>query len=62
MGKGGAGLSVIRVRAFTDLGLVRKRNEDCVLVAGWLSQTRDGSLVTMDFTPTTPFVLSLIHI
>ena len=59
MGKGGAGLSVIRVRAFTDLGLVRKRNEDCVLVAGWLSQTRDGSLVTMDFTPTTPFVCAV---
>ena len=49
----------IRVRAFTDLGLVRKRNEDCVLVAGWLSQARDGSLVTMDFAPTTPFVCAV---
>ncbi len=49
----------IRVRAFTDLGLVRKRNEDAVLVAGWLSQARDGSLVTMDFAPFTPFVCAV---
>lgn len=49
----------IRVRAFTDLGLMRKRNEDCVLVAGWLSQTRDGLLVTMDFAPTVPFVCAV---
>jgi PPM family protein phosphatase len=41
------------------VGLVRKRNEDCVLVAGWLSQSRDGSLVTMDFALTTPFVCAV---
>lgn len=52
-------MTSIRVRAFTDLGLVRKRNEDSVLVAGWLSQTRDGSLVTMEFAPFTPFVCAV---
>lgn len=50
---------MIRVRAFTDVGLVRKRNEDCVLVAGWLSQAREGALVTMDFAPTVPFVCAV---
>lgn len=52
-------MTAIRVRAFTDVGLVRKRNEDCVLVAGWLSQSREGSLVTMDFVPKTPFVCAV---
>lgn len=52
-------MTSIRVRAFTDLGLVRKRNEDSVLVAGWSSQTRDGSLVTMEFAPFTPFVCAV---
>lgn len=41
--EGWCGLSVINVRAFTDVGLVRKRNEDAILVAGWLKQTREGS-------------------
>jgi protein phosphatase len=50
---------VINVRAFTDVGLVRKRNEDAILVAGWLSQTREGSLVAMDFAPTAPFVCAV---
>jgi len=50
---------MIRVRAFTDVGLVRKRNEDCVLVAGWLSQAREGSLGTMDFVPKSPFVCAV---
>jgi protein phosphatase len=50
---------VINVRAFTDVGLVRKRNEDAILVAGWLSQTREGSLVTMDFAPAAPFVCAV---
>ena len=57
--KGWCGLSVINVRAFTDLGLVRKRNEDAILVAGWLSQTREGSLVTMDFAPAAPFTCAV---
>jgi serine/threonine protein phosphatase PrpC len=52
-------MTAIRVHAFTDVGLVRKRNEDCVLVAGWLSQVREGSLVTMDFAPTVPFVCAV---
>jgi len=50
---------MIRVHAFTDVGLVRKRNEDCVLVGGWLSQVREGSLVTMDFAPRLPFVCAV---
>ncbi|WP_284236134.1 PP2C family protein-serine/threonine phosphatase [Mycobacterium antarcticum] len=50
---------MINVRAFTDVGLVRKRNEDAILVAGWLKQTREGSLVTMDFALSTPFVCAV---
>ncbi len=50
---------MINVRAFTDVGLVRKRNEDAILVAGWLSQTREGTLVTMDFAPAVPFVCAV---
>jgi serine/threonine protein phosphatase PrpC len=57
--EGWCGLSVINVRAFSDVGLVRKRNEDAILVAGWLSQTREGSLVAMDFAPTVPFVCAV---
>ncbi|MDT5071068.1 MAG: family protein phosphatase [Mycobacterium sp.] len=52
-------MSVINVRAFTDVGLARKRNEDAILVAGWLSQTREGSLVAMDFAPSAPFVCAV---
>ena len=52
-------MTAIRVRAFTDVGLVRRRNEDCVLVGGWLNQAREGSLVTMDFAPRTPFVCAV---
>jgi protein phosphatase len=47
------------VRAFTDVGLRRRRNEDAVLVAGWLCQTHDGSLATFDFTPAPPFVCAV---
>ena len=50
---------MINVRAFTDVGLLRKRNEDAILVAGWLSQTREGSLVTMDFAPSAPFMCAV---
>lgn len=51
--------AVLRVRAFTDVGLRRKRNEDAVLVGGWVTQTHDGSLVTMEFEPTLPFVCAV---
>jgi serine/threonine protein phosphatase PrpC len=44
------------VHAFTDVGLRRTRNEDAVLVAGWVSQSHDGALVAMDFAPRAPFV------
>ncbi|HET7742932.1 MAG TPA: protein phosphatase 2C domain-containing protein [Mycobacterium sp.] len=47
------------VRAFTDVGLRRRRNEDAVLVAGWLCQTHDGSLATFEFAPTPPFVCAV---
>jgi protein phosphatase len=47
------------VRAFTDVGLRRRRNEDAVLVAGWLCQTHDGSLATFEFTPAPPFVCAV---
>ena len=49
----------INVRAFTDVGLRRKRNEDAVMVAGWICQNREGSLVAMDFEPTFPFVCAV---
>lgn len=52
-------MSVINVRAFTDVGLVRKRNEDAILVAGWFSQAHEGSLVALDFAPTAPFVCAV---
>lgn len=47
------------VRAFSDVGLRRRRNEDAVLVGGWSAQTHDGSLVTMHFTPAPPFVCAV---
>ncbi len=47
------------VRAFTDVGLRRKRNEDAVLVGGWQCQMYDGSLATMDFSPDPPFVCAV---
>jgi PPM family protein phosphatase len=46
----------LRVHAFTDVGLRRTRNEDAVLVAGWVCQAHDGALATMDFAPRAPFV------
>jgi protein phosphatase len=49
-------VSRLRVVAFTDVGLRRKRNEDAVLVAGWLCQTHEGAVVAMDFERTDPFV------
>jgi protein phosphatase len=47
------------VRAFSDVGLRRKRNEDAVLVSGWLCQTHDGTVVTMQFHPASPFVCAV---
>jgi serine/threonine protein phosphatase PrpC len=47
------------VRAFTDVGLRRKRNEDALLVSGWLCQTHDGTVVTMEFRPAPPFVCAV---
>jgi PPM family protein phosphatase len=47
------------VRAFTDVGLRRRRNEDAVMVGGWTCQTHDGTVVTMDFAPAPPFVCAV---
>jgi protein phosphatase len=47
------------VRALTDVGLRRRRNEDAVLVAGWLCQTHDGSLATFEISPAPPFVCAV---
>jgi serine/threonine protein phosphatase PrpC len=49
----------ISVRAFSDVGLRRKRNEDSVMVGGWVAQSHDGNLVTMDFEPAFPFVCAV---
>lgn len=52
-------MTQIRVHAFTDTGLRRSRNEDAVLVNGWLCQTQTGSLVRMQFPMTSPFVCAV---
>lgn len=49
----------VSVRAFTDTGLRRKRNEDAVLVNGWVSQTHNGVLTEMRMQPGTPFVCAV---
>ena len=47
------------MRAFTDTGLRRKRNEDAVLVNGWVSQTHNGVLTEMRMAPGSPFVCAV---
>jgi PPM family protein phosphatase len=47
------------MRAFTDVGLRRKRNEDAVLVSGWVSQTHNGVLTEMRMQPGSPFVCAV---
>lgn len=47
------------MRAFTDTGLRRKRNEDAVMVGGWVSQTHNGVLVDMRMQPGFPFVCAV---
>ncbi|MDH6244836.1 protein phosphatase 2C domain-containing protein [Mycobacterium sp. OTB74] len=49
----------VSVRAFTDTGLRRKRNEDAVMVGGWVSQTHNGVLVEMRMQPGAPFVCAV---
>lgn len=49
----------IKVHAFTDVGLRRSRNEDAVLVGGWLCQTHTGALAAMEFPATSPFVCAV---
>lgn len=49
----------VNVRAFTDTGLRRKRNEDAVMVGGWVSQTHNGVLVDMRMQPGFPFVCAV---
>jgi protein phosphatase len=56
---GGGARARFTVHAFTDVGLRRRRNEDAVLVGGWLCQTHDGALVTMEFAPAPPFVCAV---
>lgn len=44
----------VQVAAGTHVGLVRERNEDCLLLDGWVSQARDtvrGTLLTVDDPP-----------
>jgi serine/threonine protein phosphatase PrpC len=49
----------VSVRAFTDTGLRRKRNEDAVLVNGWVSQTHNGVLAEIRMQPGSPFVCAV---
>lgn len=49
----------VGVRAFTDVGLRRKRNEDAVLVGGWVSQSHNGVLTDMRMQPGSPFVCAV---
>lgn len=52
-------MTAISVTAFTDTGLTRSRNEDAVLVGGWLCQTTVGSVVTITFADNAPFVTAV---
>lgn len=52
-------MTTIGATAFTDRGLVRTRNEDAVLVNGWLCQAPAGSVVSMTFSSDTPFVCAV---
>ncbi|SEH46788.1 Serine/threonine protein phosphatase PrpC [Mycolicibacterium rutilum] len=49
----------IAVTAFTDTGLVRKRNEDALLIGGWSCQAAVGSVVSMRFSADAPFVAAV---
>jgi protein phosphatase len=49
----------ISVTAFTDTGLSRARNEDAVLVGGWMCQTSRGSVASMIFPDAAPFVCAV---
>ncbi|WNG81151.1 protein phosphatase 2C domain-containing protein [Mycobacterium sp. ITM-2016-00316] len=49
----------VQVQAFTDVGLVRARNEDAVLVAGWLSQTHTGVLTAIEVPVVGPVVCAV---
>lgn len=52
-------MTAISVTAFTDTGLTRARNEDALLVGGWLCQTAVGSVATMIFADNAPFVCAV---
>lgn len=58
-GRDGSVAARITVHAYTDVGLRRRRNEDAVMVGGWLCQTHRGTLVSMDFAPTPPFACAV---
>ncbi len=52
-------MTKIRVAAVTDVGLMRKRNEDAILVGGWISQAHHGAVTTMHFDTEEPFVCAV---
>lgn len=52
-------MNAVAVTAYTDKGLVRARNEDAVLVGGWLCQTAAGSVVSMTFADNPPLVCAV---
>jgi len=47
-------MTTIEVHAFTDVGLCRDRNEDAILVGGWLSRTHTGTLTSIRVEVTAP--------
>ncbi|MCK0177626.1 PP2C family serine/threonine-protein phosphatase [Mycolicibacterium sp. F2034L] len=52
-------MTAISVTAFTDTGLVRSRNEDALLVGGWLCQSASGRTVVMTMLADPPFVAAV---
>lgn len=52
-------MTIVDVQAFTDVGLVRARNEDAMLVSGWLCQTRTGVLTSIRIPVAGPVVCAV---
>ena len=52
-------MTALSVTAFPDTGLVRARNEDAILVGGWLCQTAVGAITTLTFPDSAPFVCAV---
>lgn len=52
-------MTTVSAHAFTDVGLQRARNEDAVLVGGWLCQTHTGVLAAVQLPVVVPIVCAV---